>query len=53
LTFALPQRSQYRSLDRQWIATRCGYPLHVVLDLRGQGGEIASAAILDNNDEPM
>jgi hypothetical protein len=28
-------------------------PLHVVLDLRGQGGEIASAAVIDNNDELM
>ena len=27
--------------------------LHVVLDLRGQGGEIAMAAVIDNNDEPM
>jgi len=27
--------------------------LHVVLDLRGQGGEIALAAVIDNNDEPM
>ncbi len=28
-------------------------PLHVVLDLRGQGGEVALAAVIDNNDEPM
>jgi hypothetical protein len=28
-------------------------PLHVVLDLRGQVGEIALAAVIDNNDEPM
>src|SRR5260370_41833975 len=27
--------------------------LHVVLDLRGQVGEIALAAVIDNNDEPM
>ena len=27
--------------------------LHVVLDLRGQGGEITIAAVIDNNDEPM
>jgi hypothetical protein len=26
---------------------------HVVLDLRGQGGEIALAAVIDNNDDPM
>jgi hypothetical protein len=28
-------------------------PLHVVLDLRGQGGEFALAAVMDNNDEPL
>jgi hypothetical protein len=28
-------------------------PLHVVLDLRGQGGEIALTAVISNNDEPM
>jgi hypothetical protein len=28
-------------------------PLHVVWDLRGQGGEIALAAVIGNNDEPM
>jgi hypothetical protein len=28
-------------------------PLHVVLAPRGQGGEIAFAAVIDNNDEPM
>jgi hypothetical protein len=28
-------------------------PLHVVLDLLGQGGEIALAAVIGNNDEPM
>jgi hypothetical protein len=37
----------------QWIATFCDYPLHVVLNLRGQGSEIALAAVIDNNDEPM
>jgi hypothetical protein len=26
---------------------------NVVLDPSGQGGEIASAAVTDNNDEPM
>jgi len=41
-------------LARQWIATRCGRPAPgVVLDLCGQGGEIALAAIIDNNDEPL
>jgi hypothetical protein len=24
-----------------------------MVDLRGQGGEIALAAVIDNNDEPM
>jgi hypothetical protein len=28
-------------------------PLHVVLDLRGQGAEIALAGITDTEDEPM
>jgi hypothetical protein len=28
-------------------------PLHVVLSLRGQGGEIALAAVIHNRDEPM
>jgi hypothetical protein len=27
--------------------------LHVALDLRGQGGAIALAAVTGNNDEPM
>jgi hypothetical protein len=27
--------------------------LDVVLDLRGQGGEIELAAVIDNNDRPM
>jgi hypothetical protein len=26
---------------------------HVVLDLRGQGGEIALAAVTSDNDDPM
>ena len=28
-------------------------PLHVAVDLCSQGGEIALAALIDNNDEPM
>jgi hypothetical protein len=28
-------------------------PLHIVLDLRGQGDEIALAAVIDKNDEPI
>jgi len=28
-------------------------PLHVALDLRGQGSEIALPAVTDHNDEPM
>jgi hypothetical protein len=27
--------------------------LYVVLDRRGQGGEIAPVAVIDSNDEPM
>src|ERR1700683_11662 len=48
-----PQSSQYRSLNRQWIATRVAAPLRVVLDLEGQGGEVASAPVIDNYREPM
>jgi len=28
-------------------------PLHVALNLHGQGGEISLAAVTDNDDDPM
>src|SRR5271156_4017128 len=38
--------SQCRALDGESIATRCAAPLHVALNLRGDGGEIAVAAMI-------
>jgi hypothetical protein len=47
LTYGLLQCSQY-GLQLAVAAT-----LHVVLALRSQGGEIALAAVIDNDDDPM
>jgi hypothetical protein len=52
ITSSFNGRNTDRSIDdgsQLAVASR----LHVVLDLRGQGGEIALAAVIDNNDEPM
>jgi hypothetical protein len=45
-------RSTNRSIENESQLAVAG-PFHVVLDLRGQGGEIALTAVIDNNDEPV
>jgi hypothetical protein len=40
-----------RSSNRSQLAVAA--PLHVLLELRGQGREIALAAVIGNNDEPV
>jgi hypothetical protein len=45
-------RSTGRSIDNE-SQLAVAAPLPVVLGPRGQGGEIALAAFIDNNDEPM
>ncbi|MFZ3256329.1 MAG: hypothetical protein WA170_04465, partial [Candidatus Acidiferrales bacterium] len=56
LSFDIRSSFNGRSIDRSLnngSQLAVAAPLHLVLDLRGQGGEIALAAVIDNNDEPM